>query len=1390
MALELQIEPLLTYLTFADKGKKGVEEDMKYHKTCSTALFNKHVQMQNRTGTLSDTSKEAARAFCNLIQYIVAQVEDGVYNFKLPMLANLHQGFREALCIQTRMNGPIFKEKLTNYFKSESSWIMHDEKSLSLCFHSALKNTAITADEQFKVIANCAKILRSSILNHRDQYDFATKQFLEGAQENSVPHELKALLGLMLYPGTGPDGTVDTQAMLTIAQLVMINFKKTTPSSATSSTRRSLAQDTPLPLYVSLYVYNESKSMKIVKKLYDLGIGVHPNRVSDTVDDVAGALCEAYRLAGDVVHPMLVPRRFVLFHADNIDWQTSSTHSTGDLHGTALTALQGHFNPVFPPRIPTQYPASVNRELKLPLHYTTVDFFSADIKNLKFNSTDRGIEMIPHDDAAHMLKALADQRLWVLNAELFLLGKPVDKHSAVSWPTFHADLSEKREIYTAAERATKMLLPVRPEPFATVSNIAHVLKNVLRITSKVNPGQIAFIAFDQPPFTLARSLQIKYPLLFGRDRLFIDFGALHIEMNLQLMLGQLLKLSGWVEMLKKTGIYSADSCLGHTNVMRTRNAITVSVCALSMLQNDAFMETREQDEPFSLEAFLSWITTQLKFPNFQFWDLILRTQNLVLIMVSAVRNRNADLYIATLEKLIPFMFILDHQNYARWLSIFVNDLRTQTPAFRLEYEKNFSVYLIPASFTAQPPDQLGEGSIKEFKSEGGQSYLTQNPHALLRNNISAGAIKHMMDTGLHLANNNPDIERDENNDEASEEHGAGPKNPHHSKGKASQLRFINQVQEMKTAFLEHGNVFANKSADLIVLDTAEVMPPSVASSYATMEQKGIAQYESFKLNRILLGKIPIDEPIKRNKPPLFSHVPTAVIPKDEMTIIHLKNDAFLFSRALTAKGDGREVSVEELLKFEHRMYPPSLAQYNGQLRKPTKSDILPILLGIEGDIAPMKVPDHISARILDGPAIVHMLKVTSLKPVTFKDYFVTVFNPYLEQKLERSQELFIAFDVYKENSLKAGERRRRGAGRLYHVGPQTPVPNDWFDFLRNDQNKEGLFLFLADCIIAFQYPVGKRVYVSKGNQTLHSAGVEDSNVDGGVGFLGTNHDHEEADTLMLLYAGSAVNRGASSIEIRSVDSDTVIIALCIFSVLLAINNDVNLWVTLGTGTKITSYHINAIFANLETEMGPDTAFALAFFTTFTGCDTVSYFFGKGKVTCFQAWRLQSERITREIIRALRGPFMPLTVSSDAFKCAEILAISFYDRNSEDITVNAARVTMANQKKFDFELMPPTQGALLEHANRAFYQARVWVQCLMSIQNLPSPSDYGWTNVKGCWEILWSKEAMTCKDLTVLVSCKCKKEGGCKGGNCKCVKHGLPCTTLCSCTCDEDSDPIP
>ena len=70
----------------------------------------------------------------------------------------------------------------------------------------------------------------------------------------------------------------------------------------------------------------------------------------------------------------------------------------------------------------------------------------------------------------------------------------------------------------------------------------------------------------------------------------------------------------------------------------------------------------------------------------------------------------------------------------------------------------------------------------------------------------------------------------------------------------------------------------------------------------------------------------------------------------------------------------------------------------------------------------------------------------------------------------------IMFDVYKENSLKAATREKRGKGSRRVVAASHKVPNNWQDFLRDTVNKDSLNKFLAETIKAHSYERGKSFF--------------------------------------------------------------------------------------------------------------------------------------------------------------------------------------------------------------------------------------------------------------------------------------------------------------------------
>ena len=120
---------------------------------------------------------------------------------------------------------------------------------------------------------------------------------------------------------------------------------------------------------------------------------------------------------------------------------------------------------------------------------------------------------------------------------------------------------------------------------------------------------------------------------------------------------------------------------------------------------------------------------------------------------------------------------------------------------------------------------------------------------------------------------------------------------------------------------------------------------------------------------------------------------------------------------------------------------------------------------------------------------------------------------------------------------------------------------------------------------------------------------------------GTSHsmqscDHEEADTRILVHLQDALDNGTTSCLVRTVDTDVVVIIIGKFSALITNHPAADIWIAFGTGKNFMYIHINAICNNL----GQCKSMALPIFHCFTGCDTTSAFYGKGKKSAWEAWK--------------------------------------------------------------------------------------------------------------------------------------------------------------------------
>ena len=180
-------------------------------------------------------------------------------------------------------------------------------------------------------------------------------------------------------------------------------------------------------------------------------------------------------------------------------------------------------------------------------------------------------------------------------------------------------------------------------------------------------------------------------------------------------------------------------------------------------------------------------------------------------------------------------------------------------------------------------------------------------------------------------------------------------------------------------------------------------------------------------------------------------------------------------------------------------------------------------------------------------------------------------------------------------------------------------------------------------------------------------------------------DHDEADTRMCIHLKDALEKGARNILIRTVDTDVVVILVGLFFTLLTEYPSCEVWVAFGMGKSYQKIRINSLYHKL----GKDKSIALPCFHAFTGCDTTSQFFGKGKSSAWVALESFPEATGAFSLITLH-PFESLDTTYAAFQILERYTCVLYDKTTNISLVNELRINLFSKKSVFMENIPPTQ----------------------------------------------------------------------------------------------------
>lgn len=1151
MKLATKLSDILLVSKIASLGDM-VALKTKYHFQCLVNLYNQERALSRQLNTKVDIEEndkwKVSVAFAELCYFI----ENEGIGLLMPLkeLINLY----EKRCVELNvsenvpaLNKTRFKEKLLAHIPSLIESKNKTEIILTLkdVVCSAIIETC-DYDSEVKLLMEAAKILRKSLFIPNPQ-DLTS-------QEQSVPENMVRFLNFLLDgPNIKSEGTGTSQKTLTIAQLIKFNCvnKK---SSTTGSDRHNVSQETPIVKYIGNLLHAETKNKTIISKLHHLGICIGYPRIMQISTDSANSVCAIYN-TNKVVCPPHLPRwQFVTAAFDNIDHNPSSTTAKGSFHGTAIS-IHTHPSNIdqFNEKPHCVISHTQNKKLEdLPNRYVSIEPRGLVTEKLKANPVLYNIEEKEETSKKYYTEALCEERLWIESVRESIeqeLSPDVTLSKNYSWPAYHADRLKMKEIFPGKTG----LLPLFTEVSHSPAMVAHSMKMVIDATTFLNPGQVSVIACDQPLYALSMQLKFAYPNEFGDNNIIVMMGGLHIEMAALKAIGHWLDGSEWNEVLVDANIATsgtAQSFLQGVHVTKCRHALQVTLAVLDILRTKSF------ENDFSDHTDIEMWTVEKCKTNIQFcyWNNTITFIQSLLLFVRSIREGNFDLYIAALDTLLPWLFAMDRTHYSRWLSVHVHDMKNifhSNEHVFMEFKAGkFAINKTFNSFSTIALDQAHEqlnalikGKARKNLSiykkhlltgNGGAIGITDNPAALLRWTLAgpetSRSIQEFEDTNFQNSNSNCN-------------------RFHHEQTTATQTRFLIEVKELLNVFEDLGNPFEEEDGLLLTnLKSKTIFDSPAVNSVRTAYACGKEQYETFVKERLVTSHKMISEAIKQNNFPLMKEKPKRHISALAKKMNMLKQNVEIFSKMYIATLN-RNGDVDEFFRFENQQFPPSLSD-SGQLRGNKKSDLLVSLEKLNHSIGVH--PTNCSAIILDGGTLIHLLKPKE-SAKTFDDYFMSSIVPFINSKNEKFERIDFVWDRYLPMSLKSFTREKRGSGTRQRVEGHLKLPKNWNNFLKVDENKEELFLFL-----------GKKIKTLPSNIQVLSTLKECVVFAGPVPIKMEQIspcDHEEADSRIFVHLKHAAMCGHRKIIIRTVDTDIVVLAISCISKL----NIDELWIEFGSG---------------------------------------------------------------------------------------------------------------------------------------------------------------------------------------------------------------------------------
>ena len=937
------------------------------------------------------------------------------------------------------------------------------------------------------------------------------------------------------------------------------------------------------------------------------------------------------------------------------------------------------------------------------------------------------------------------------------------------WTSFNKRHSDTSYAMTSIGYMPMVIAPAHD--MDTLNTVVLRCKHVARTLGQ----NYVVITVDEALF--CKLMELKWANADYQNCLVVRLGGLHTLMTFMGVIGKHVQSSGlmeaWIE-ANVLGPKTAEQVLhgkSYARGMRVHKITLQSMWRLLLpslldfieFRNPGLKDDLEHKKDGPVEDFVMFLASD-EFrntmeaylatndnPNFKFWWGYMQMVHILLLFLRAQRDGIWVFNLHAFQRMLPYFMRYNNVNYARWGTIYLNEMHQLPQEVQREFESgNFVVKRSPQQFNQVDPDQSQEWLGCIGKKGGGIIGITKFTSALSRWALS-------FNFRSHLANESRIAFGLESDDECS---------THNETTRGRMKRDSHDKASLLAVLQRFGASSSNQSQTLQNIANKDLVSQAIEIDLLTAAEKGQDQLTTFVEERLLPieeRRVTFRDKLPQNKYLTFASLFELQLSDTTGKAKTVKADRNILQRLIAAYEAGRPVNLNSIMMHELFVVPLSLAEVNGELRTGPKAILADILT------TDVPCPNYLDATdlqdepmlVIDGQALVFAIG----KPQTAKTFgeLADVFVDSVLQSGALFRRIGVLFDRYKEHSIKRGTRKRRGKGFVAIRRPiesrDVPLPTKWENFITHEENKADLARFLSQQLI-LSAPDNKCLVVAGGFSDEEQVEASDPTLD----ISSLEAKHEEADTRVILHCIKATK--ASDIVVAARDTDILVLLIAYFHLMPC----QRIWMKAGTAKQRKYVPVHNIIEHLQMEA--HTLEMLPGFHALTGSDTTSYLAGHTKKTCWGVFVQHAD--------LLRGLGVGPVLSDRVLQDAESFFCKIYGANNTD-NIDGVRASMF-VKGMTIEQLPPTRDALYLHIRRSHYQTLVWRQAHLQYPILPQPEIMGW-KMEGHYLVpkLTSLPPVpdACQEL---ITCTCTT--GCKTARCGCKPN--PCTASCKCKRSSDT----